>query len=171
MFYSIALKKEQSFDCSFCLLILNFLQDLRKELLGGGLWGFLGGGLFLLGLLLADGRELVHALDEQEHHERHDDEVDDIHDERAVCKRGLADGHAQARKAFEAEAADDGADEVIDERRDEGGESAADDNADRQIHYIAPEGKGLELRNKLFHVYSPYAFYAFLGTKTSVPPM
>lgn len=127
---------------------------------------FFGDDLFAaLVHLLRDGAarvvQLVDALDEQEHHERDDEEVDDRADEsaevdavRCACHRNdqARDARAAARNEH-----DEGLDDIADERRDNSRESCADNDADRHVHHASAADELFEFADE-FHDPHPCSF-------------
>ena len=126
---------------------LEFVADLGQQGLGRGR----GGGL---GRLLAT--HLVDALDQQEDHKGHDQELDQGVDEGAVLDRHLLDGfgrrifgHQDPLQLGEVhlaqQQADGRHDDLIDQAGDDLAERGADDDADRQVDNIAARGEFTKL--------------------------
>ena len=109
---------------------------------------FLGGGLLRLfhGLLV----QHIDGLDGHEQHEGHDEEVDDGVEESTDADANIADLDDDIREIGVEEQADDGGDDVVHQRVDDGGEGRADDHTDCHIEHIAAHGKGFELIKELF---------------------
>ena len=162
---------------------LEEIADFAKEhdVLGRGRGGGSGrGGLLLLfgleklggfGLeALADGRD---DLDEPEDHEGEQQELHDGREEGAVAEyrgAGLDEGlvglgarvafdgledHEEVREVGAAdEHAEDRVDDVLDERVDDVGEGGADDHGDGEIHDVALRDECLEFLEKIAHFVS-----------------
>ena len=109
---------------------------------------FLGGGLLRLfhGLLV----QHIDGLDGHEQHEGHDEEVDNGVEKGAHADAHIADLDDDIREIGVEEQADDGGDDVVHQRVDDGGEGRADDHTDCHIEHIAAHGKGFELIKELF---------------------
>ena len=105
-------------------------------------------------------KQAIDLLDDDEHGERDDQKVDHGVDEEPVVEgrraRGLGGRERGERLAAqideqvgEVDAAeqetDRGHDDVVDERRHDGAEARADDDADREVDDVAPHDEGLEL--------------------------
>ena len=108
----------------------------------------LGGRLFrgLHGLFV----QHIDGLDGHEEHEGHDEEVDNGVEEGTHADAHIADLDDDIREIGVEEQADDGGDDVVHQRVDDGGEGRADDHTDCHIEHIAAHGKGFELIKELF---------------------
>lgn len=112
---------------------------------------------FLARQLLADVLRLVHGLHQHKHHERHNEEVNARADERAEVDVGA--GYHQTGNGIGATTCDYGnqrIDDVRGQRRHNGRERTADDNANGQVHNIAAIDELLELGEKLLHPQTPF---------------
>ena len=108
----------------------------------------LGGRLFrgLHGLFV----QHIDGLDGHEEHEGHDEEVDNGVEEGTHADAHIADLDDDIREIGVEEQADDGGDDVVHQRVDDGGEGRADDHTDCHIEHIAAHGEGFELFKELF---------------------
>jgi len=120
----------------------------------------------------------IDGFDKQENDESDDQEVDDGHDEIAICKDHSAcfPGGSQSgarRNSYSClvqldeevgkinlaqEHANDGHDQVFNQRLDNSAEGAADDNPNSQIERVAFGDKFLKLSDKFFHYYLTFLF-------------
>lgn len=115
-------------------------------------------GCRFLGLLVLvpKGFHLVECLDDQEHHEGYNEELDDRADEITIgYGRFACADREHYLHVGEVDAADKGGyqghDKIIDDRIHDGSECCADHNGYRQIHDVAAVDKIFELFQKGFH--------------------
>lgn len=143
----------------FGKLLLQQVPDFGQELLFvGGLGGRGRRGFFFL--LVAQGHELVQELHQPEHHQGQNQEIDDGGDEIAIVQGvgndvsglvdlgvpeplGQGDGPLGEVDAAQ-EHGHDGHNQVIGQGLGDGGEAAADDDANGHGQSVALDGEGLE---------------------------
>ena len=97
-------------------------------------------------------RQRVHALDQEENDDGHQDEVENGGEKRAVTDLHFPDLDSQIAQIRIGKQADQRGNDVVHQRIDDRLESRADDNADCQIHHVAAQRELLELIQQFFHV-------------------
>ena len=117
---------------------------------------FLALGVFQEGQLRRAVLHLVEGLHDHEHDPRHNEEVDDGADERAEIDTvlGAGDGDGEARDigaVAPGDEFDERVDDVVGQRRDDGGERRADDDADGHVDHVAAVDELFELGQEAFH--------------------
>ena len=110
-------------------VLVDLALAVRADLGGGSCGSFLR--------LLHDGGSLVDGLDDAEQNEGDQQEVDDGIDELAQSDVGIVDGHYEGAEVKAADHADDGSDDILYQGCHDGCESAADDDTDCHVHYVA----------------------------------
>ena len=112
-----------------------------RAIFGDGLGRRGGSGLLL---------QAVDSLDQEEYDQGYDNEVNNIIDEIAVGNFGAPQCEGQAGEIDPADdQADQGHDDVTDQRGNDLAEGSADDDRDRQVHDIASHDKFFEFFNHI----------------------
>lgn len=106
-----------------------------------------GRGLFAA----AEAFELMDALDDQEHEERHNQEINDRRDKSTVLNGGAVDTKYVIIEVGAPEEPDNGREDVLSQRGDKAGKGAADQDADREVQHVAAKGESFEFLQKFFH--------------------
>jgi hypothetical protein len=104
--------------------------------LPGGWLGNDGSGLLL---------QVVEELDHQEYYKGNDNKIDHVVYKIAIGNPGAAEGESQPAEIDPADdQADQGHDDVVDQRRDDLAKSPTNDHRDGQVDHIATHNEGFE---------------------------